>query len=101
MFEIGIDHAPGRLIEDAFFEQRIGEAHQNAAVDLAFDLPRIHRPAAILDGDHALDAHDAGLGVDRDFGELHAAQILLRQRGIVAMRAAKAAVIVAAAKRPR
>ena len=62
---------------------------------LALDLPRIHRPTAILHRDDTLDAHDAGLGVDRDFGELDAAQILLRQGG-VAHAPAKAGIVVAA-----
>ena len=46
---------------------------------LAFDLPRVHRPAAILHGDDTLDADNPGLRIDRDFGELHTAEIALRR----------------------
>ena len=82
MLEVRIDHAASVLIEDALLEQRIGKPHQHAALDLAFDLQRIDRPTAILDRDHALHPHDAGLGIDRHLGELNTAEILMRERGI-------------------
>ena len=63
-------------------------------LNLAFDLPRIHRASAILHRDETLDTHDAGLGVDGDLGELDAAQIVLGKRG-VGHHPAEAAIIVA------
>ena len=86
---------PVCLVENAFLEQGVGKPHQDAALHLALDLQRIDRPAAILDRDHALDPHDARLGIDGDLGKLDAAQILLCQRGIPHP-AAKPAVIIAA-----
>ena len=74
MLEIGIEHVAGVAVEHALLEQGIGNPLQDAALHLAFDLQRIHRASAILHRDDALDAHDAGLGVDRHLGELHAAQ---------------------------
>ena len=63
------------LIDDALFEQRIGEAHHDAAVNLAFEQQRVDRAAAIVHGDHALDPYDAAFGIDSHFGELHAADV--------------------------
>ena len=89
---------PVGAVENALLIERVGNAHQHAALDLAFEQQRIDRPAAVLHRDDALDADDPGLGVDRDFGELHAAEVLLRLRRL-AHRAAEAAVILARASR--
>ena len=42
-------------------------------MDLALDEQRVDGTTAVVRGDDALDADDAGQGVDGDFGELHAA----------------------------
>ena len=82
-------------VEDALLVQRIGKAHEDAALHLALEQQRVHRPAAVLRRDDALDAHDPRLRVDRHFGELHAAQILVGDRGL-RHAPPEAAVIVAA-----
>ena len=81
-------------IEDAIFVERIGEAHQHAALNLAFEQQRIDRPSAVLHRDDPLDPDDPGLGIDRDLGELHAADILLRLRRF-AHRPAETPIILA------
>ena len=66
----------------------------DAAVDLAFDLARIHRPSAIVHGNNARDPDNPCLGVDRYLGELNTAEIFAGK----AHRAgdAEAAIIVTA-----
>ena len=59
---------------------------------------RVHRAAAVVHRDDALDAHDAGLGVDRDLGELHAAQPRCARRPCRPILRRKAAVVVGAAR---
>ena len=70
---LALSCTPVRRVEMALLVQRVADALDHAAVDLAFDQLRIDRPAAVVNRDDALDLDDAGFGVDRDLRELHAA----------------------------
>ena len=50
--------------------------HDDGAVDLAFRQPRVDDQAAILHGHVAVDVHDAGFGIHRNVGDLHARRAL-------------------------
>src|SRR5438552_15700906 len=72
--EIRVHHDPRLTIQDSILVQRVAHALDHAAVDLALKSQWVDRPAAVMDGDDALDSDHAGLGVDGDFGDMHAAQ---------------------------
>src|SRR5207237_7904818 len=72
--DVRMHHHAVVAVETAILVQRIRDALQNADVDLAFELQHVHRPAAIVHGDHVLDLDDPGLGVHPHLNELHAAE---------------------------
>src|SRR5207248_8395711 len=76
LLQVRVEHVPARAVEHAVLVERVGDPLEDAAVYLALDRERVHGPPAVVHGDDALDFHDAGLDVDGDLGELHAAQRL-------------------------
>src|ERR1700730_6835978 len=64
-------------IEVALFVNGVTDALDHAAEDLALRELGVDGTPAVVRGDDALDLHHAGLGVDRDLRELHAADAVL------------------------
>ena len=93
VLEVGVQHAPRASIQDSLLKQGERHAHEHPALHLALDLARIDRSTAVLHRDHALDAHDSGLGIHGNRRKLHTAEILLRD-GCIPHAPAKPAVIV-------
>ncbi len=69
----GIHHLPGVAIENAILEQREVQRPDDAAVALALRRQLAHHQTAVLNRQDARHLDDAGLDVDGDLGELHAA----------------------------
>src|SRR5262249_32410809 len=78
---VGVDHAAGLAVVDALFEEGVVEAHDDATSDLRFAGQLVDDQTDVLHGDY-LGAFDrAGLGIDLDLGDLHAADPGLRHAG--------------------
>ena len=60
------------LVVDRAFQQRLADALGDAAVHLALDDHRIDERAEVVDRGPAVDAGDAGLGVDLHLADVHA-----------------------------
>ena len=71
-FKIRIQHHAGQIVHHALLIKRVAHAHDDAAVDLAFERERVNDEAAIVDGDDLLHRDQAGLRVHGHLGELHA-----------------------------
>ena len=67
VLEIRIQHVAAIAIHDALLEQRIGDALQDAAIDLADHARGIDGTPAIVRAEDLLDVHAAGLGIDGKF----------------------------------
>ena len=62
-------------VVDAVLAQRLAQALRQAAVDLAFDDHRVDDVAEVVAGGEAVDAHDAGGGVDLDLADVAAGRV--------------------------
>ena len=62
-----------RVVHDLLFEERVADAHDHRAEDLALGRLHVDDQTAVLHRDHLIDLDDSGLDVDRNFGHLHAA----------------------------
>ena len=71
--DLGVQERAGLGVHDPLFEQRVGDAHDHGAVNLAGGRLAIDHQAHVLHGDELLHLDDAGLAVDGHFGHLHAA----------------------------
>ena len=71
--EVGIHHGALAAIHDALFEERIGDALNDSAVDLVDDAERIHGTAAVVDAEDALDVDPAGFGINGQLDIIDAA----------------------------
>ena len=60
---VGIQHAAGEPVHDSFFIERVADAHNQGAVDLAFRSPQVDDETAVLRRHHAIDSDDAGFCV--------------------------------------
>ena len=83
---VGIENAAAELVEDSLFPERPGDAHDQRAVDLALGLLEADDQAAVLDRDHLVHRNDAGLDVDRNIGDLYAADARVVELAAVAIR---------------
>ena len=70
---VGVDLPAGLAVHDALLEQGVVDAHDDAAGHLRFAGQHIDDQAAVLHGHDLRAADHAGLGIDRDLGDLHAA----------------------------
>ena len=71
LVEVGVDHQTVVGVEEAVLEERVGDALNDAAVDLAYDLRGVDGTAAIVDGQDAFHMDAAGLGIDGYLGNIH------------------------------
>src|SRR6185369_6705292 len=71
-FHISIEHPAGFGVIDCFFEETVGNAHDERAIDLALGGFQVDDQTAVLDGDHFVNRDDAGLDIDRNVGHLRA-----------------------------
>ena len=85
---VRIEHAAGLRVVDRFFEERVGDAHDQRAVDLALGELEVDDQAAVLHGHHFVHRHQAGFDIDRDIGDLHAADAAAGQLGALRRRGA-------------
>jgi hypothetical protein len=60
------------LVVDGVLEQRLADALDDAAMDLALDQHRVQDEAEIVDDGVVDDGHHAGVGVDLDLGDVAA-----------------------------
>src|SRR5947209_8205015 len=81
---VRVDLPSGRPVHDAFFEEGVVQAHNDAAGNLRLASQAAHHEAAVLHGDHVLQEHDAGLGVHSALADLHAADLTARDVRVVA-----------------
>ena len=65
-------HAPGLRVEQAHLGERVPDALDDPALDLAPRAERVDDAADVVHGRDALDAHLAGLDVDGDLGDVDA-----------------------------
>ena len=71
-FKIRVQHHAGQIVHHALLVKRVAHAHDDAAVDLAFERELVNDEAAIVDADDFFHRDQTGFGVHVDFGELHA-----------------------------
>jgi hypothetical protein len=67
VFEIRVQHVAGVAVHNPLLEERVGDALQDAAVDLADDTRGVDGTAAVVRAEDLLDVHASGLGVDGEF----------------------------------
>ena len=67
-----VERDPARRIEQAILRERVPDALDDSALDLARGAERVDDAADVVDRRDALDADLAGLDVDGDLGHLHA-----------------------------
>ena len=73
-------------VVDRVLEQRLADALDDAAMDLAFEQQRIDGAAEIVDHGVALDGDHAGVGIDLDLDDVAAVGKGLRRRHAVMRR---------------
>ena len=73
----GLSITPGCRVHDPLLEQAVVQAADHAAVDLALPGQLVDDQARVLDRDDLLEPDHAGLDVDRDLGELAAADAVV------------------------
>ena len=78
-FEVGIQDHAAAGIHDPLLVQRVPDAHDDAAVELAFARELVHHRPAVLHAQDFADLHESGVGIDRHLGKLHAAGAAGRQ----------------------
>ena len=61
---VGVEHHARHRVHDPLLEQAVVQAHDHAAVDLAFPGQPVDDQPRVLDGDDLLDPDHAGLDVD-------------------------------------
>ena len=70
--QVGVEGHTARAVNVPLLEERVPDALDNAAVQLALGERGVDDASRVVDRDDAHHAHDAGLGVDLDLDELRA-----------------------------
>ena len=78
---------PGRRVDDQLLGERVPDALDHAALDLARRTERVDDPTDVVDCDDALDGDDAGAGIDGDLRDLTAEGVDAEAVGVRAARA--------------
>ena len=76
----GLTCRPVCAVHDAFLEERVVDAHDDAAGHLRLAALHVDDQAAVLHRDDLRAADHAGLGIDQHLGHLHAADVDVGQR---------------------
>src|SRR5437763_777679 len=74
---VGVEHSTELLIHDLLFVERVADAHNQSAIDLALGGLHIDDQSTILHSDHSVHSDDARFNVHRNVGHLHAADALI------------------------
>ena len=79
VLKVRVHHPAGLRVHEAFFEQRLPEPHDNAAVNLAFCRQPVDGQPAILHGDNFQHLDDSRLRIHFNFSELRACHTALAE----------------------
>src|SRR5207253_2393735 len=82
---VGVDLPASGPVHDPFFKQGVVHTHDDTAGHLRFARQLVDEHPAVLDRVDVRDLDHAGFGIDRDLGDLAAADLARRHVGVIGL----------------